>query len=238
MMHPYVQSIHSLFTAYADPVAAVPMKRYMRDQFEYLGLKSQQVGALRKEHLESHGPPLLSELDVILRELWSLPEREFQYVALGLLGRLETQLPAEFIGTIEYLLVTKSWWDTVDTISTGALGVHFKRFPEVRETTLSKWRKSENFWLRRATILFQLNYKAETDFDLLCEIIRENLGSQEFFINKAIGWALRQYTRIDPQAVHAFVAATPLHPLSAREALKWLEKRERKSKLLLNDGPA
>jgi 3-methyladenine DNA glycosylase AlkD len=82
--------------------------------------------------------------------------------------------------------------------------------------------------LRRTSILFQLNYKAETDFGLLCEIIRENLGSKEFFINKAIGWALRQHTRVDPAAVREFVAATPLHPLSAREALKWLEKREKK----------
>jgi 3-methyladenine DNA glycosylase AlkD len=225
-MHPYVLSIHSLFSKHADPDAAAPMKRYMRDQFEYLGLKSQQVGALRKEHLEKHGLPQISDLNVIVRELWALPEREFQYVAIGLLARLEKQLPPEFIETLEYLLVTRSWWDTVDTISTGVLGVHFKRFPDVRETYLSKWRKSDNFWLRRATILFQLNYKSETDFALLCEIIRENLGSKEFFINKAIGWALRQYTRVDPGAVREFVAATPLHPLSAREALKWLEKKK------------
>ena len=224
-MHPYVQSIHSLFSEHADPVAAVPMKRYLRDQVESLGLKGAQIGTLLREHLDKHGLPPLSDLDAIVRDLWALPEREFQYVATSLLGRLAEQLPAAFIDTLEYLLVTKSRWDTVDTISTGVLGLHFKRFPDVRETYLSKWRASDNFWLRRATILFQLNYKAETDFDLLCEIIRENLGSKEFFINKAIGWALRQYTRVDPIAVREFVAATPLHPLSAREALKWLERR-------------
>jgi 3-methyladenine DNA glycosylase AlkD len=226
-MHPYTESIQVLFADHADPVAAIPMKRYMRDQFEYLGLKSQQVGALRKEHLDKQGLPLLADLDTILRELWTLPEREFQYVATSLLGRLDKQLPAEFIETLEFLLVTKSWWDTVDTISTGVVGLHFKRFPEVRQVYLTKWRRSENFWLRRASILFQLNYKAETDFGLLCEIIRENLGSKEFFINKAIGWALRQHTRVDPEAVREFVASTPLHPLSAREALKWLEKRKK-----------
>ncbi len=227
-MHPYVKSVQTLFTSHANPVAAVPMKRYMRDQFEYLGLKSPQFGALRNEHLDKHGLPLLADLDIILREFWQLPEREFQYVATSLLGRLEEQLPPEFIETLEYLLVTKSWWDTVDTLSTGVVGTHFKRYLDVRETTLTKWRKSENFWLRRSAILFQLNYKGETDFPLLCEIICENLGSKEFFINKAIGWALRQHTRVDPGAVREFVAATPLHPLSAREALKWLEKREKK----------
>ncbi len=231
-MHPYVESIHSLFSAHADPVAAIPMKRYMRDQFEYLGLKSKQVAALRKEHFDQHGLPPLSELDTILRELWALPEREVQYIATGLLNRLQKQLPPEFIETIEFLLVTKSWWDTVDTISTGVVGMHFKRFPEVRDRYLTKWRRSENFWLRRAAILFQLNYKSETDFGLLCEIIRENLESKEFFINKAIGWALRQHTRVHPEAVREFVATTPLHSLSAREALKWLEKGKKGEKRL------
>jgi 3-methyladenine DNA glycosylase AlkD len=152
-----------------------------------------------------------------------VPQREFQYAANSFLGRLEKELPASFIKTIEYMLTTKSWWDTVDTISGGPLGVHFKRFPEVREKYLMKWRVSDNFWLRRAAILFQLNYKQETDFDLLCEIITENLGSKEFFINKAIGWSLRQYARVDPNAVKKFVMSTPLHPLSRREALKHLE---------------
>jgi 3-methyladenine DNA glycosylase AlkD len=103
--------------------------------------------------------------------------------------------------------------------------VHFKRYPGVKARTLPRWRRSKDFWLRRAAILFQLNYKADTDFGLLCDIIRENLGSKEFFINKAIGWALRQYTRIDPGGVRQFVALTPLNPLSAREALKWLDRK-------------
>ncbi len=204
------------------------MKRYMRDQFEYLGIKVPEMGKLLKQHIREHGLPPLAELDPILRDLWALPQREFQYAANGLLEKFEGQLPPEFIETLEYLLVTKSWWDTVDTIATGTLGVHFKRYPKVRKKYLAKWRKSDNFWLRRATILFQLGYKKDTDFELLCDIIRENLGSQEFFINKAIGWALRQYTRVDPQGVRDFVAATPLNPLSAREALKWLEKRSRR----------
>jgi 3-methyladenine DNA glycosylase AlkD len=150
-----------------------------------------------------------------------LPQREFQYAAIGLVGRLEKQLMAKSVRTLEYMLTHKSWWDTVDSIAGGTVGAYFKRFPDVRETYLAKWRASENFWLRRTTILFQLNYKKETDFDLLCEIIHENLGSNEFFINKAIGWSLRQYARIDPKAVKKFVNVTKeLNPLSRREALK------------------
>ena len=223
-MHPYVTSLKTLFEQNADSVQAEPMKKYMRDQFEYLGIKSPQQGALMKEFISRNELPPAADLDPILRDLWSLPQREFQYAATGLLGRLEKKLPAKFIKTIEYLLVTKSWWDTVDTISGGTLGVHFRRFPEIREKYLAKWRLSDNFWLRRACILFQLNYKKETDFDLLCEIIRENLDSKEFFINKAIGWSLRQYARTDPKAVKRFVNNTPLHPLSRREAMKHLEQ--------------
>ena len=223
-MHPYVRSMRILFTRHADPKKAAPMKRYMRDQFEYLGINVPEMGKLLKQHIRQHGLPPLADLDSILRDLWALPQREFQYAANGLLEKFEGQLPPEFIETLQYLLVTKSWWDTVDTIAAGTLGVHFKRYPKVRNKYLARWRKSDNFWLRRATILFQLGYKKETDFQLLCDIIRENLGSREFFINKAIGWSLRQYTRVDPQGVRNFVAATLLHPLSAREALKWLDK--------------
>jgi 3-methyladenine DNA glycosylase AlkD len=223
-MHAYVRDLKSLFWKHANPRNAGPMKRYMRDQFEYVGLKGPEFGVLLREHIASHGLPALTNLDRILRDLWALPEREFQYAATSLLGRLEQQLPAAFIRTLEYMVLTKSWWDTVDTIATGTLGVHFKRFAKVRDRTLARWRKSSNFWLRRACILFQLNYKQDTDFNLLQEIIRENLGSKEFFINKAIGWALRQYSRVDPKGVRKFVRETPLEPLSAREALKWLEK--------------
>lgn len=222
-MHPYVSQIKTLFEKNADPSQAPVMKKYLRDQFEHLGIKTPQRAALQKEFYAEHGLPKVAELDSILRDLWSLPEREFQYAGVGLLGRLSDQIPPEFIDTIEYLIVTKSWWDTVDSLAAGTVDTHFKRYPAIRKKVLTRWRKSENFWLRRTCILFQLDYKQETDFDLLCDIIRENLGSGEFFINKAIGWALRQYARTDSKAVKKFVKETKdLNPLSRREAMKHL----------------
>jgi len=222
-MHPYVFALKELFEKNADPAQAAPMKKYMRDQFEYLGIKTPQSAALQKQFYAEYGLPEVTDLDPVLRDLWALPQREFQYVGLGLLDKSEKKLPAKFIKPIEYLILTKSWWDTVDAIAGHTVGMHFRRFPDVREKYLPKWRASKNIWLRRTTILFQLNYKRETDFDLLCEIIRENLDSKEFFINKAIGWALRQYARVDPSAVSKFVKSTPLHPLSKREAMKHIE---------------
>jgi 3-methyladenine DNA glycosylase AlkD len=222
-MHSYVDSLKTLFEQNANPIQAAPMKKYMRDQFEYLGIKTPQNTALQKQFYKERGIPELAELDEVLRDLWALPQREFQYVGMGLLSKYEKQLPAEFIELVEYLITTKSWWDTVDAIASHTVETHFRRFPNVREKYLKKWRQSKNIWLRRTTILFQLSYKQETDFALLKEIISENLGSDEFFINKAIGWALRQYAYTDPQAVKKFVKSTPLPPLSRREAMKHLK---------------
>jgi len=222
-MQSYLVPLITLFQENANPTQAGPMKKYMRDQFEYLGIKSPQFKVLFKNFIDQYGLPTVSDLASIVYSLWNLPQREFQYLAVGFVERLENQLPPKFIKTIEYMIVNISWWDTVDSIAGDTVGIHFCRFPDVREKYLSKWRASDNFWLRRTTILFQLNYKKETNFDLLCEIIQENLDSKEFFINKAIGWSLRQYARVNPKVVKKFVEATPLHPLSRREAMKHLE---------------
>lgn len=138
-MHPYTLSLKTLFEQNANPAQAGPMKKYMRDQFEYLGIKSPQFSALLKDFIKQNGLPPLAKLDVISRDLWSLPQREFQYVATSFLGRLENKLEPEFMNTIEYLLITKSWWDTVDTLAGHTVGTHFKRFPKVREKYLKKW---------------------------------------------------------------------------------------------------
>lgn len=221
-MHSYVNSLKTLVEQNANPDQAAPMKKYMRDQFDYLGIKSPQLKTLFRQAIVENGLPSFEELDTVIRELWDLPQREYQYLAINLMERLEKKLPAGTIKTLEYMITHKSWWDSVDNIS-HIVGVQFKRYPELREKYLKKWRASGDFWLRRTAILFQLDYREETNFDLLSDIIRENLGSNEFFINKAIGWSLRQYARIDPEAVKKFVKSTSLHPLSQREAMKHLE---------------
>jgi len=220
-MHPYIIPLKELFEQNADPAQAAPMKKYMRDQFEYLGIKSPQLKALFRQTIQEQGLPPVQDLDRVIHELWELPPREYQYFAISVMERLEKKLPSPSIKTLEYMITHKSWWDTVDNIS-HIVGIHFKRYLDVRERYLATWRSSNDFWLRRTAILFQLDYKNETDFVLLAEIIRENLDSKEFFINKAIGWSLRQYARTDSEAVRKFVKSTPLHPLSRREAMKHL----------------
>ncbi|NJC95168.1 MAG: DNA alkylation repair protein, partial [Anaerolineae bacterium] len=160
-MHPYIKPLITLFEQNADPSQAPGMKKYMRDQFEYLGIKSPKFKELLKKFLGEYGLPPVDELDIIVRKLWSLPRREFQYLAVSLTGRSEKQLPPDFIHTLEYLITTKSWWDTVDSLAGGPVGVHFKRYPAIKKKYLAKWRRSDDFWLRRTTLLFQLNYKED-----------------------------------------------------------------------------
>ena len=221
-MHPYLIPLKKLLGQQANPEAAGPMKKYMRDRFEFLGLKSPRRRELLKAFVAEYGLPPVEGLDEIMRELWAWPQREYQYTALDLLDRRQKKLTPDDVGLLEDLIVTKSWWDTVDLLATHGVGRLFALYPEIRDEPIGRWRASDDFWLRRTTLLFQLSYKNETDEELLYALIRENLESKEFFIQKAIGWALREYSKTNGASVQAFVAGTDLAPLSKREALKWL----------------
>lgn len=226
-MHAYVNAIKAHFEPYANPIDALPMMAYMRNQFDYLGIKTPQRRSLLKEFITQFRLPKLEDLSIVLLELWQLPEREYQYIAVGILDYSVNNLTQDFIDTVEILLTTKSWWDTVDSLAINTVGNLFKRFPEIKQLKLPQWNASSDFWLKRTCILFQNGYKTNTDFNLLKGMIQENLGSDEFFINKAIGWALREYSKSNPDGVRTFVAETPLTPLSTREALKWINKQKK-----------
>lgn len=224
-MHPYTQALCNLLQPHASAADAAPMAAYMRDQFPFLGIKTPARRLLLRQFLTARGLPPFAELEQIVRDLWALPEREYQYCALSLLDRLIQHAPPDYVDLLAFLITTNSWWDTVDSLAGHSVSVHFRRYPEVRATAVAAWRASDNIWLRRSTLLFQLSWKTATDAPLLFALIEENCGSNEFFIQKAIGWALREYSKTDAAAVQAFVAATPLAPLSAREALKWLNRK-------------
>ena len=224
-MHPYLQQLIELFEQNANPETAAPMKKYMRNQFEFLGIKTPQRRELVKTFIAEQSLPPMDNLGEIIRQLWELPEREYQYTAIGLLDRYQKKLTPDHVPLLEHLIVTKSWWDTVDGLAGNQVGRLFMSYPKIRDEHIGRWRNSDNFWLRRTTILFQLGYKANTDNALLFDLIRENLDSSEFFIQKAIGWALREYSKSNAQSVINFVAQTDLPPLSHREALKWLKNK-------------
>ena len=199
--------------------------KYMKNKFIFLGIKRPLRNKLQKEFLKQYGMPEVEKIPKIIDELWLLPEREFQYAAMDILVKIKNKLPESSIKIFERIIVTKSWWDTVDLIAGKLVSIHFQRYPELRDKHISKWMTSNNIWLQRTCLLFQLHYKENTDETLMGSIIMSLNTSKEFFIQKAIGWALREYSKTNAEAVINFVANNELAPLSKREALKWLKNQ-------------
>ncbi len=226
----YLKPLQSIFEENRNPDYAARMQSYMKALFPYLGIQSPRRRELTRIFFREAGLPEIGNLETVLQALWVLPEREYQYVGLDLLKRLDRRLTPAVLPLLEELILTKSWWDTVDMLAGRSVGDLLLKHPESRDPVVDRWRQSENLWLRRSTLLFQLHYRMNTDLDLLFSLIQENLGSHEFFINKAIGWALREYSKTDGKSVLRFVEQTALSPLSHREALKWLERRPLENK--------
>lgn len=222
-MHPLTTDIIESFKANADVNIAVGAKAYLRNQFEFVGIKTPLRRALKMAIFKKYS--FTSEADLIscAKELWELPEREYQYVAIELVAKHKKLWTINIISFFEYLVTTKSWWDSVDTIFTLQLGPYFKLYPQQIPIYTERWNKTaDNFWLQRCSIMFQKAYKSTTDTALLSKYILHCSNSKEFFIQKAIGWALREYARTNPVWVKEFVENNTLAPLSRREALKHL----------------
>ncbi len=224
-MRSYIAPLQKLFSQNAHPENSIQMKRYMKDKFEFFGIKSVERKELTKKFLAFHGIPSEKDYEEVIREMWDLPQRELQYAALDILERLVKKRVKVEIKLLEHLIVTKSWWDTVDWLATRIVGVRFRQDPELIIPNYSRWMASGNFWLQRVCILFQLKYKQETDEKLLFSTIQELSESDEFFIQKAIGWALREQSKTDPAVVQKFIDENELAPLSRREALKVISKK-------------
>lgn len=221
---PYVEGIRHKFAHHRNDFNAGPMKKYMRDQFEFFGIKSVLRRELSKEYIKFVGLPPANELEKTVLQLWDQPERELQYFAMELLAASKKMWVATDMKWIEKLVIAKSWWDTVDFLASNVAGPWFKKFPGKKEKISARWNASENMWLQRMSILFQLKYKSETDRKILRNYILPLMESKEFFIRKAIGWALREYAKTDPKFVIKQVKELPLSPLSKKEAMKGIER--------------
>jgi len=196
------------------------MKAYMKNKFEYLGIKTPERRELSKPYLTKDTLPPVEQLWSITQEFWTLPEREYQYFAMGLCTKYLKFIEKDWISHYETLIINKSWWDTVDFIAATLVGHYFKTFPYQIPLITEKWMQSGNLWLQRSCLLFQLKYKEETDTNLLVSFIKPLADSKEFFIAKAIGWALREYAKSNSDWVLNFVQHNTLQPLSKREAIR------------------
>lgn len=218
-----VAATQTAFAPLASPSEAPAMVAYMKHVAPFLGIKAPARRAAQRDAWAPHGRPDEADLAAAADALWALPEREYQYAASDLLGGFAPRAvgPAFLEATVEPLLVTKPWWDTVDALGSAAVRPLLLRHP-ARVAVVGRWSESGDRWLVRSAILHQLGREADTDRALLFALCRRHAADREFFVAKAIGWALRDLARRAPDEVRAFVAATTLQPLSVREATKHL----------------
>lgn len=188
----------------------------------FFGIKAVPRRELLAEHIAMHGAPALDELPAIARAAFACPEREMHHTALDILMKHARKLTPDHLPLVEELITTKSWWDTVDALAIHVVGMILKRYPKEITEWNKRWITSKNLWLNRTAILFQNRWKEDTDQALLFANIDRHAAHPDFFMRKAIGWALRELGATDPTAVKRFVKLRKLSGLSEREALRKL----------------
>ena len=215
-----VEELLENLKAVANPDDARAMKAYMKNKFEFLGVKTPARRKLAKTFFKQQTDSVIDWN--FINEAWNNPYRELQYTVLDYLENRKKLLTPSDLPRLKKLAQTKSWWDTIDFLDR-LVGSIIARFPETKEIILA-WSRDEDIWLRRLAIDHQLLRKEETDIELLENILVNNLGQTEFFINKAIGWALRDYSKTNPDWVRDFIERhqAEMAALSIREGSKYL----------------
>ncbi|GAA4354522.1 DNA alkylation repair protein [Angustibacter luteus] len=218
-----VDQIRRRLRAVAEPERAAGMQRYMKSEMPYLGVRMPVLRGVVRETTRA-APPVLQEIQAAASTLWREADyREERYAATALTGLGPAVGQLELLPLHTEMITTGAWWDHVDEVSQ-RVGATLAAHPDVVRPLVVSWTTDDDRWLRRASIICQLGRKGSTDLALLTVAIDANLDDREFFIRKAIGWALRQYARTDPDWVRRFVVERDeqLSPLSRREALKHL----------------
>ncbi|MET0966726.1 MAG: DNA alkylation repair protein [Nakamurella sp.] len=210
--------------AIADPVRAPQMQAYMKSSMPYLGVPVPVTRRLTRQAAAARPPADLAALVAVATELWRSAEfREERYAATELAALRVAAGKLELLPLCREMIVTGAWWDHVDAVS-HLIGAMLSAHPATMRPLLLNWSADPDRWLRRASIISQLGAKDRTDVGLLNQVITPNLPDREFFVRKAIGWALRDYARTAPEWVRQFVDRHDgvISPLSRREALKHL----------------
>ena len=221
----YFAELKALLLRHGDPETAAGQVRYMRHQFDFMGLKAPKWVALSKDFFKRHGLFDGEELKIFARLCMEDEYREMNYLGLQMVEKQLKKQPEGFIDFLEELARTRSWWDTVDWLGK-LVGLHFQRYRQLTAPVTAHWMDTGNIWLQRICLVFQLRYREKTDGALLFRFVKRLARTDEFFLQKGAGWALRQYSKTDGEAVRQFVESHPqLSPLTKREALKWLKKQ-------------
>lgn len=216
-------AISTALAAAADPAIAPGQQAYMKSAMPFLGVRGPQVRRLTRELVRELGVKDAATLAATSRELWdTATHREERYAASELLTLTPLKGDWSLVPYLEHIARTGQWWDHVDGIAKRVAALHDVHAAATADL-VRRWSTDEDFWVRRLAIISQLGRRDRTDVDLLADVIAPSIGDREFFLRKAIGWALRDLARTDPDWVRDYVVAHPgLSPLSRREALKHL----------------
>ena len=221
-MREQISNLRKVMEAHEIPETGAGMSAYLRHKFLCFGIKSPIRKQIQKNWFQEIKQENYNHWDVVYN-LWDLEQREYHYIAIDYLNKVSKQkIRKDDDQLIEELITTHSWWDSVDSIASNYVGMYFQKFPGKKEEVITRWRKSDNLWLNRTSLIFQLKYKDDVDFNLLKDLIKQFQPNKEFFIQKAIGWSLRQYSKFNPDAVRDFVEEINLQGLALREAKKYL----------------
>jgi len=210
------------FQKNADPYQAERMKAYMRNLFDFYGLQKDKRASLASPFLKELINSSDENINEVVKFLWKQPQRECQYLAMEYIFKMHKKWAPETLHLFEYMIAEKSWWDTVDFIASSLVGKLLQKYPELILSSVERWDADKSFWFHRTTMIFQLKYAAKTDQYLLFAQCEKYVHSKEFFIQKALGWSLRQYSKFNPEAVRKFVQDHQLSTVSLREAKKYL----------------
>jgi len=224
-MRVVLEEIKSAFESERNEERRQQMSDYMRGQFDYYGVMTPIRRELSKPFLKELPKEPKADVYLLIELLWQQPQREFHYIAQELLFKVAKKtLEKEDLPFIESLIVRHSWWDTIDFLAPKILKIYFDKFPEERNAWVDKCVASHNIWLKRSSLLFHLKQKEDVDMDYMFETILRLTGSTEFFINKAIGWLLREYSKKEPEMIEDFIDENreKLANLSIREGSKYL----------------
>ncbi|GLR15439.1 DNA alkylation repair protein [Portibacter lacus] len=213
------KAIENLFIEESNPAKIQKMTDYMKGRFVYLGITSPERKVILAKIFQGYKWSR-EELLSFTRHCWNSKFRELHYAALDMMNKHSKKFELEDIPFFESLVTTHSWWDTVDSLAVHPIGKTLYKDVDDRRKWVTKWAESEDLWLRRTAILHQLKYKSDLDEDLMEFTILKANGTKEFFLNKAIGWILREYSRTNPAYVLQFCERHDLSNLSRREALR------------------
>jgi 3-methyladenine DNA glycosylase AlkD len=227
MTHPLVVRIRSDLRAARNDERALKQRAYMKSSLPFYGVPAPDVRRITRRALLAHPPATSSEMVDVVTTLWDgVTHREEWYCALAVLmaRRHASWRSPNLMDMYDHMIVTGAWWDVVDDLATHAVRELLLLHRRLIAPSIRKWSRDDHLWRRRAALVCQVGAKTGTDTALLSAVLQANLSETDFFIRKGIGWALRDYSRTEPEWVAAFVDEhrSQLSPLSLKEATKYL----------------